>query len=153
MRYAFFLLGLIVGTVLGDDIDARITGVTADEHSCSLPVLDALYDECVVDTAVALGASFARRLELRGSRDLQSCSICPPPPYPRGHWCYVKCNQGTRRLTLASEHPDRRLVNQGQIQGAARTCYQQKAAMPYYQCLGIADDIKVKVSFKRTNDD
>jgi hypothetical protein len=87
-----------------------------------------------------------RRLELRGSRDLQSCSVCPP----KGHWCWVKCGYGDRRLTLADEHLDRRLVDQGQIQIAARNCYEEKAAMTEYQCLGIADDIKLKVTFTAT---
>jgi hypothetical protein len=151
MRYAFFLLGLIVGTVLGDEIDVRITGIsyTDDEKPCSMTDLETLYDECVVKEAVLFGASFERRLELRGSRDLQSCSVCPPHP-PKGHWCWWKCGYGNRRLTLVDEHPDRRLVNQGKIQVAARNCYEEKAAMPEYQCLGIADDIKLKVSFTAT---
>jgi hypothetical protein len=148
MRYAFFVLGLIVGIVLGDKIDVRITGISYidDDKPCSITDLETLYDECVVKKAVLLGASFERRLELRGSRDLQSCSVCPPNP-PKGHWCWVKCGYGKRRLTLADEHPDRRLANQGRIQIAARNCYEEKAAMTEYQCLGIADDIKIKVSF------
>jgi hypothetical protein len=151
MRCAFFVLGLIVGIVLGDEIDVRITGISHidDEEPCSTTDLNILYNECVVKEAVLLGALFERRLELRGCRDLQSCSICHPDP-PKGHWCWVKCGHSKRRLTLASEHLDGRLVNQGQIQVAARNCYEEKAAMTEYQCLGIADDIKVQVTFTQT---
>jgi hypothetical protein len=87
--YAFFLLALIVGTVCGDEIAARVTGFTEDGDYCPTRVLDKLYDDCVVDEAVALGASFEHRRELRDSRDLFfNCGICPTNP-PLGHWCYV----------------------------------------------------------------
>jgi hypothetical protein len=144
MRYAFVLLALIVGTVCGDEISARIEGITADESYCSTSVFDSLYDECVVEKAVDLGASFDRRLELRGSRDVQRrlCSYCPQEAIDTvGHWCYVKCGtqRRSRRLTLANEHPNRRLTNQGEIQKAARDCYEEKRGMSKYKCLGESD--------------
>jgi hypothetical protein len=151
MKYSFVLLTLIVGTVCGDEIGARITGFTNDGKYCPAHVLDNLYDECVVETAVALGASFDRRLELRGSRDLSPCDACPEAAKQMfGHWCYVMCPK--RRLTLADEDPDRRLTNQGEIQQAARTCYDEKAALPKYKCLGkgsdgTADGLQIKIYY------
>jgi hypothetical protein len=44
---------------------------------------DKLSHEYVVDTAVVIVASFQCLLELGGSRNLQSCYVCPPNP-PRG---------------------------------------------------------------------
>jgi hypothetical protein len=153
MRYAFVLLALIVGTACGDEIGATIEGITADESYCPAAVLDNLYDECVVDTAVDLGASFDRRLELRGSRDLGDiCDTCPEEAKTlKGHWCYVKCGtkRRSRRLTLANEHPDRRLTTQGEIQEAARDCYEEKRGMPKYKCLGTADDLQVFISYSQ----
>jgi hypothetical protein len=146
MRYAFVLLALIVGTVCGDEIGAIITGITNDGETCPTSVLDNLYNECVVDTAVALGASFDRRLELRGSRDLSVCDVCPDAARQLfGHWCYFVC-PWNRRLTLANEHPDRRLTNQGKIQKAARDCYEDKRAMPKYKCLG-ERDLVIKIYY------
>jgi hypothetical protein len=156
MRYAFVLLALLVGTVSGDAIGARIEGFTSDGHYCESDVLDDLYEECVVDIAISLGASFPdRRLELRGNRRLQ-CGICPDVA-PFGHWCVVICGStpGRRRLTIANEHPDRRLpngqTNQGQIQRAARDCYEEKLATPQYKCLGSADDLQVFIEYTHQN--
>jgi hypothetical protein len=50
------------------------------------------------------------------------------------------------RLTLANEH-DRRLVAQGLIQLASRNCYELNAAMSEYQCLGLPNDLKIKIYY------
>jgi hypothetical protein len=144
------LLALISGTVYGDEIDVTITGFTVDEDFCSTTVLDALFKECVVATAERLGAVFHHGgRELIGSRKLPSCAVCPPNP-PKGHWCYVMCSNRRRLTHLAILDPAKLVVNQGQIQFAARKCYQDKTAMPDYHCLGISDDIKIKVEFTKT---
>jgi hypothetical protein len=150
MRYTFVLLApLVVATACADEIGARIQGITADEKYCSTAVLDNLYDECVVETAVDLGASFERRRELRGSRDLDPCDACPEQAKTLlGHWCYVHCGYDSRRLTLANEHPDRRLTSQGEIQKAARDCYEEKRGMPKYKCLG-ESDLQVFISYSQ----
>jgi hypothetical protein len=150
MRNAFFLLALFAGTVRGGNIDARIEGAEAHLDSwCAPDVFAVLYDECVVETAEGLGVVFdRRRLELRGSRDLQSCSICPPNP-PKGHWCWVKCGQGSRRLTLANEDADRRLIiNQAAIEAAATGCYKANAANGY-PCLGDVGDLTVTIDYQQ----
>jgi hypothetical protein len=85
-RNTFLLLALFVGAVRGGHLDAEVQGFKLNEDYCTTSVYDELYEECVVTTAEALGAVFDRRLELRGSRGLQSCSICPPNP-PKGHLC------------------------------------------------------------------
>jgi hypothetical protein len=156
MRYAFVLLALLVGTVSGDEIGARIEGFTSDGHYCPSAVVNHLYKKCVVDIAVSLGASFNdRRLELRGSRKLDPCDNCPDAA-PFGHWCVVVCGSDPlRRLTIANEHPDGRLpngqTNQGKIQQAASDCYEEKRGMPQYKCLGTADDLKVFIDYTHQN--
>ena len=148
MRNTFLLLALFVGAVRGTHIDAEVQGVKLDEDYCTPSVYDELYAECVVTTAEALGVVFDRRLELRGSRSLQSCSVCPPNP-PKGHWCWVKCGYANRRLTVANdEHADRRLTTQAAIQAAATECYDVKAAMPEYDCLGAAEDLDITIVYQ-----
>jgi hypothetical protein len=152
MRYAFVLLALLVGTVSGDEIGAIITGFTADEDYCKPKVMDLLYEECVEDVAISLGASFPdRRLELRGSRRLQ-CDKCTfEATQMRGQWCWYHCR--ARRLTIANERQDKRLpnrqTNQGKIQKAARDCYEEKRGQ--YKCLGTADDLKVSIEYTHQN--
>lgn len=182
MRSALFLLALIVGTVLGGEINVKVTGYTdPDEYlpgekwpdenmPCDADALEYLYGECVVNTALKLGASFDRRLGLRGGRDLAVCDVCPYAASTlRGHWCYYRCGVG-RRLTLANEHPNGPLPDHGQIRrltdtnvdvdggvslgevnhcrftAAATKCYQKKAKQEY-QCLGNPGDLKVQVRF------
>jgi hypothetical protein len=165
MKSTFLLLALFVGAVGGNHIDAEVQGYTADENNyCTTSVYDALYEECIVTTAEVLGVVFdRRRLELRGSsRALQSCSICPPNP-PKGHWCWVKCGYASRRLTVANgnanesangngngngnadDHAD--TTTQTAIQAAATECYEAKAAMPEYNCLGAAEDLKIIIEY------
>jgi hypothetical protein len=150
MKNAFLLLALFAGTVAGSQISAEVEGVEAYADSwCSPDAFAALYTECVVETAEGLGAVFGGRRELRGNRELQgfSCSVCPPNP-PKGHFCWVMCSQGSRRLTVADEHADRRLVTQGEIQVAATECYEAKAT-DGYPCLGPAGDITVTVAYEQ----
>jgi hypothetical protein len=85
----------------------------------------------MVTTAKALGVVFdRRRLELKGSRGLQSCSICPPIP-PQGHWCWVKRGSASRRLTDENAYT------------TTQTAIQAAAAMPEYDCLGAAEDLEI----------
>jgi hypothetical protein len=151
MRYVPFLLAIVVGTVYGDEIDVTLTGITVDEDFCSTTVLDSLFEECVVATAELLGAVFHHGggRELRGSRNLPSCAVCPPDP-PKGHWCYVMCSNRRRLTFLAILDPVQLVVNQVQVQLEARSCYQDKAAMPDYHCLGVSDDIEIQVEFTKT---
>jgi hypothetical protein len=150
MRYVPVFLAIMAGTVFGDEIDVTLTGITVAEDFCSTTVLDALFKECVVETAERLGAVFHHGgRELRGSRNLPSCAVCPPDP-PKGHWCYVMCSNRRRLTSLAILDPVKLVVNQGQIQSEARRCYQDKAAIPDYYCLGVSDDIKIKVGFTKT---
>jgi hypothetical protein len=150
MKNAFLLLALFAGTVSGSSITAEVQGVEAHVDSwCSPDVFSALYTECVVETAEGLGAVFGDRRELlRGNRELFSCSVCPPNP-PKGHYCWVMCGHGSRRLAVADENADRRLVvTQDEIQAAATECYEGKAANGY-PCLGAVGDITVTVAYEQ----
>jgi hypothetical protein len=143
MRSAFFLLALIVSSVFGGEIDAIITGFTEDKNICAESVLDILFEKCVIDK---LGASYDRRLELRGDRRLATCKdVCPEKNVPKGHWCYY-CDKG-RRLTHANEVSDGGNVNHCRLTAKAKKCYQNKAKEDKYQCLGDPDAIKVEVKF------
>jgi hypothetical protein len=134
------LLAVIVGTVFGtDELGAVITGYTDldEEMFCGECVMDTLYKRCVEDKAVAQGALFSRRLELRGNRDLISCSVCPQNP-PRGHWCYVKCGR-RRRLTFTDERTERFLVEKELLQQAAQNCYEANAENPRLACWALRE--------------
>jgi hypothetical protein len=148
MKYALFLLAVIVGTVFGiDELGAKIVGYKADGKFCSDADMDFLYEECVVDKALIRGAKLGpRRLELRGSnRDRQlSCSKCPDNP-PRGTWCFVKCSR--RRLTFTDEHPEKALVTKGLIEKDANICYDKKAEDPRYACLGDKNQIRIRIFY------
>jgi hypothetical protein len=148
MRYAFVLLALIVGTVFGGEIDVRVSGFTADGIFCNTTVHDALYDECVVNKAKALGASLDRRLELKSGRNLGDCDNCPDAA-PWGHWCVVKCGKDPfrRRLTITNVNANGGEVNHCRFTAAAKECYLKKAEKVEYQCLGTAADLKVKVRY------
>jgi hypothetical protein len=149
MKNTFLLLALFVGAVRGDNhFVAEVQGVKLDEVYCTPTEYNDLYEECIVAVAKAHGVEFdRRRLELRGSRGLQSCSICPPNP-PRGHWCYVKCGgyDGYRRLQADEENAD--TTTQTEIQEEAAGCYAEKAAMPAYSCLGAAEDLEITISLE-----
>jgi hypothetical protein len=125
MKYALFLLALIVGSVTAgfDTLEVYVTGSFEKDASgnttvghagntptCSECLLDKLYERCVEDKAVARGAVLEKqRRELRGSRDLFTCSVCNGRGGVRGSWCWVICGV-RRRLTLADEHSERSLV-------------------------------------------
>jgi hypothetical protein len=152
MRYAFVLLALIVGTVFGGDIDLKVSGFTEDGIFCNTTVHEVLYEECVVDKAIALGASFDRRLELRGDRDLQylNCDSCSyEMKQKKGYWCYYLCteNRSGRRLTITNVNADGGEVNHCRFTAAAKECYLKKAEKVEYQCLGNPADLKVKVRY------
>jgi hypothetical protein len=148
MKYSLFFLAVIVGTGFGfDELGAQIQGYKGDEHFCKDKVYKKLFEECVVSKAVENGANLGpRRLELRGNRDLLSCSMCPDNPW-RGHWCFVKCGIGRRRLTFTDEHPERILVARGKIQKDANDCLHEKADEAEYACLGDKEELKIKIFF------
>jgi hypothetical protein len=149
MKCTLFLLAAMAGAVCGTHLGAEIQGVTTIGDSCSEEVTEALYDECVVDEAVALGVNVThtRRLGLRGSRELEGeCDAClEPKPWP--HWCEVwGCEDGSRRLRVAGEHvhTERILYTRGQIEQAANTCLDRKIEEGY-TCLGNPEDLTIKI--------
>jgi hypothetical protein len=146
IRNVFFLLALFAGTVGGNHISARIEGVEAHPDSwCSPDAFAALYTECVVGQFPP--GQFDHDRRLRGSRELWTCSVCPPDP-PKGHWCWVMCSQGSRRLTIANEDADRRLsISQQAIEGAATGCYKANAVNGY-PCLGDVGHLTVTISYE-----
>jgi hypothetical protein len=162
MKYALFLLALIVGSVSGiDSLQARVTGssqldaagIAIDDPStgygtsCDSCTMDNLYKRCVEDTAIARGAVLeAERRELRGNR-LLCPSVCTAQYLYRGHWCWYRgCH---RRLTLADEISERSLLLASsvlsEIQDAAQLCYEEKTADPMFACLGAKEDLNVTV--------
>jgi hypothetical protein len=147
MKYTLFLLAAMVGTVLGTHIQAEIFGVTTIGEPCSEAVDQFLFKECVEDEATKLGIDFtARRLELRGDRELSYCSACPSGYYPRGHWCFTRC--GGRRLSVDDESAhdtERRLCSQGKLKYEALQCLVDKLEGGGYECLGNSDDLKIKI--------
>jgi hypothetical protein len=142
MKYALFLLAVVVGTAFGkNELGAEIQGYNKKAAEiCSTDVMDELYELCVETPALELGAELTRHLTLRGNRDLIPCSLCLPNPH-MGQWCYVKCG-GRRRLAVPDDH-----VNKGQIQKAANNCFDEKAQDPTYACLGDKSKIKIKIFF------
>jgi hypothetical protein len=159
MKYALFLLALIVGSVSGTVlVGVRVRGSTevdvvsgdyvmADgiEATCDPCVMDNLYKRCVEDPAVARGAVVAARRGLRDDRRLCP-SACTSGQYYTGvgSWCYTLHFDCLRRLTLAEEHSERVLVVLSELQDAALVCYQEKTVE--FPCLGVAGDIAVEVS-------
>jgi hypothetical protein len=158
MKYALFLLALIVGSVSGIHLEATVTGstevnsngeivmdaTTGLEETCGKCVMEKLYERCVENKAVARG--FHERRELRDDRRLCP-TVCQGQSYWRGHWCWVKgCR---RRLTLADEHSERSLVDTAavvsELQQAAQICYEEKAED--FPCLGAAGEISVEVFY------
>jgi hypothetical protein len=52
-------------------------------------------------------------------------------------------------LTIANdEQADRRLTTELVIQTAAIECYEAKAAMPEYDCLGAAEDLEISIIYQ-----
>jgi hypothetical protein len=159
MKNTFLLLTLLVSAVGATYFDAEVQGQDIDEDSfCTMDKYNELYEDCIVTIAEDHDVVFdRRRLELRGSRGLQSCSVCPPNP-PKGHWCWVKCGYATRRLQVgngsasaignnnANENAD--TTTQGLIQAAATECYKAKAATTDYSCLGDADELLVTIDYQ-----
>jgi hypothetical protein len=160
MKNAFLLLTLFVGAVDGTYFDAEVQGQDIDaDYFCTMDTYNELYEDCIVTIAENHGVVFdRRRLELRGSRGLQSCSVCPPNP-PKGHWCWVKCGYATRRSLQvgngnasdqgnenASDNADTTI--QGLIQEAATECYKAKSATTEYSCLGDADELLVGIDYQ-----
>jgi hypothetical protein len=157
MKYALLLLAAMVGAVSGHEVGVKVKGNTPFGESCSVADHEVLYEKCVVDVAVALGFE-GRRLELRGSRELQTtgstCTTCCdnvpeghpcldngcPSCYPYGHWCYTYCD--ARRLTVADD-TERFLYTKGQMLKAANECYDDSISQ--YPCLGNKKDITVQL--------
>jgi hypothetical protein len=102
MKYALFLLALVVSSVSGiDSLEARVTGssqldafgMAMEDAStgygaiCDPCLMANLYKRCVVDPAVARGAVLEGRRELmRGSRRLCP-TFCTPQYLKRGDYC------------------------------------------------------------------
>jgi hypothetical protein len=154
MKCTLFLLAAMASAVCGIHLGAEIQGVTTIGDPCSEEVTAALYDECVVDEAIALGVpvTHTRRLELRGSRELQTtnhCGACQGH-YEYPHWCVVmKCvPRFYRHLTIADEnvHTERMLYTRGQIEQAANTCLDRKIEEGC-KCLGHPEDLTIKILF------
>jgi hypothetical protein len=155
MKYALFLLALILGSVSGIHLeDATVTGSTevvngayvldgTNEATCSDCLMNNLYKRCVEDPAVARGFAVQRR-ELRGNRRLCP-SYCPAQRF-RGQWCWYKCDT-RRRLKFADEDSERSLVVVDELQQAALVCYQEKAEDPLFACLGVASGISVALHY------
>jgi hypothetical protein len=153
MKCILALLAAMIGVVLGAQLGAEIQGLTDRGSACSVEQDHALYKECVEDVAVSMGVVLSRRLELRGSRELQVnfCSGCGSGTYPRGHWCFVMCS--TRRLLAVTDeqalltvtdNDDFYSLARGKIQEAANLCLDQKIREGY-KCLGHPEDLKIKV--------
>jgi hypothetical protein len=153
MKYTLFLLAAWLSAVCGAEIGVRIQGIVTAEEPCSAAVEEALYEECVRDVAVSMGVVLDRRLELRGSRDLQTtggvcgtcCQNCPDCNcYPKGTFCFTYCRP--RRLTVTDEqaHTARFLVATGQIEQAAHECLDRKI-IEGFTCLGDPEDLTIKI--------
>jgi hypothetical protein len=156
MKYALFLLALIVGSVSGTVLEvAAVTGIAqvvngafvtdagGNGATCDPCVMANLYKRCVENPAVARGFLEERR-ELRGDRRLCP-TVCPGSGYNGpGSWCYTMgCS--LRRLTFADEHSERSLVVVDELQQAALVCYQEKAVE--FPCLGVASVISVDLVY------
>jgi hypothetical protein len=117
----------------------------------------------VWDVAVSKGFEGRRRLELSGNRELQTGGNCPKccdevpadnpcrdngcgSCYPRGHFCFTKCQTG-RRLTVTDEHvhTERFLVTVGELEQAANECLGRKIKEGYKWCLGNPEDLTTKI--------
>jgi hypothetical protein len=72
INYTLFSLAAVFGAVCGTELGATIMGVTTGTDPCSADDEDVLYEDCVVDVAIAMGVNLSRRLELRGNRELQT---------------------------------------------------------------------------------
>jgi hypothetical protein len=167
MKYALFLLALVVGSASGVDIlDAIVMGkfevvngvtlgdsdvnTAGNQGSCGDCLMDGLYKRCVEDKAVARGAvvsTLPSRRELRGDRNLYSCSVCTGR-MTMGSWCWVKCGQRRRRLSFSDEHSSKRslAVLLSELEDAALVCYKEKAAE--FPCLGVADGLTIEVEYE-----
>jgi hypothetical protein len=156
MKLTLLLLAAMIGAACGAELGAKIMGVTTIGDPCSASDEEILYEECVVDVAVAMGVNLSRRLELRGNRELQTgstcntcCQNCPScimsDCYPLGTWCFTYCSI-SRRLTVADEHvhTERFLYTKGQIQKAANECLDLKIEEGY-TCLGKPEDLTIKI--------
>jgi hypothetical protein len=154
MKYSLFLLAVMVGTVCGAELGARIEGVTLSGPFCTAEQQDELYEECVVDMFVSMGGVLDRRLDLRGgARILPHCSQCTEQMSgARGHWCFYHCGGNNRRLTIADALVSKgqlltivgELVSKGQLEQAAYACLVPKIEDDY-ECLGNPEDLKVKI--------
>jgi hypothetical protein len=147
MKYILFLLGAAMfGAVRGAEVGAEVQGFTQiDVDPCSVDEQEGFYKECVLNVAVSLGVVLSRRLEVRGDRDLGTCSGCGSCPecYPKGHFCYTWC-QVRRRLTLTDVTDKAAHIVKGQIQQGANTCLDDKIDEGY-TCLGNKQDLRIKI--------
>jgi hypothetical protein len=161
IKNTFLLLALFVSAVGGEHLEyARVEGVNAEGVDfCSTSVYDELYQECIVTIAEDHDVTFDhdRRLELRGSRHLQSCAVCPPEAIStKGHWCYVKCDpERGRRLQGASDNANDHANENADatthaiIKEKATECYIKKAKQPEGKvtCLGDWEEISVTINY------
>jgi hypothetical protein len=148
MKYVLLFLAM-VGAVRGAHLLAEVVGVS-DIEACPLDVQEALYEECVINTAVALGFGHdGRRLELRGHRELPLSRLCggcgytKPPGDTRNMFCQVWGCWKRRRLTVDDDHTS--LSEMEQIEHAAVTCIQNKIEEGL-TCMGLPGDITIKVT-------
>jgi hypothetical protein len=158
MKYTLFLLAAMVGPVCGLELlGASIVykGESIDDESpCSDVELEHIYDMCVVNEAAGLDLNLSRRLELRGSRELQSyCAGCPADKeyYGRGHWCWTSC-RGRRGLQVPEVpdelvHTESFLSAQGKIKDAAWNCIAQNIidTNENFTCLGDAAEVFTQI--------
>jgi hypothetical protein len=157
MKYILFLLAAMVGAVSGHEIGMTVTGATTyGGERCSVADQQVLYEECVVDLAVALGWDFGhhRQLELRGNRELLDCGGCCDYCFshgydtcactPKGHYCFTNCQ--SRRLTIADElvNTETFLFSVGTLEQAANKCLDD-ASTHDYPCLGDPNDITIQL--------
>jgi hypothetical protein len=160
IKNTFLLLALFVSAVGANHLEyARVEGVNAEGVDfCSTSVYDELYQECIVTIAEAHDVTFDndRRLELRGSRSLWVCAVCPPEAISmKGHWCNVVCGHGTRRLQGASDNASDHANENADatthaiIEEEATECYIKKAKKPEgnVTCLGDWEKISVTINY------
>jgi hypothetical protein len=140
----FLLVAVMCGAVRGHNVGAEVQG-QKDGADCSEGDQEFLYQKCVLEVAEPF---LFRRLELRGSRDLQATGTCGGCAdcdgcYPPGHFCYTWCPQ--RRLTLTDITDEAVHIAKGKIQQGANDCLDDMIDDGSTTCLGKKQDLKIKI--------